>query len=549
MLNIYQKIIQKCIEEKPKNEKELAKIKRWAAKKFKISPPSNISLNKVYQELLKNKEIKRDKNLEKLFIKRKIRSLSGVAVVSVLTKPYACPGKCIYCPKEKGIPKSYLSGEPAVQRAKNLNFDPYLQVQKRIEMLKFQGHPIDKIELRIIGGSFSVYPKSYKIHFVSECFRACNDFPKSKKLSPQKQKANLQILKKEQKKNEIAKQRIVGISVETRPDLINEKEIILMRNLGVTMVEIGVQTIYDDILKKCKRGHTTKEITEATRLLKDAGFKVMYHLMPNLPSSNKKLDEKMFKEIFENENFKPDWLKIYPCVATKEAEIYKLYKQKKWKPYSDKELINLLKNVKSFLPYFVRVARIYRDIPSEKIVGGSLISNIREIVKKEMEKQNTACQCIRCREVKEEYNPKEKVFLFRQDYNASFGKEIFLSFETKNRKKLYSYLRLRIPSFIYSHSHTRISRTKSEKPLFGCLKNSAIIREIHTFGKVAPIGKKTTSPQHKGLGKKLIKEAEKIAKEEFKIKKIAVIAGVGTRKYWKKQGYKLFQTYMVKKLI
>jgi elongator complex protein 3 len=540
-----QKIIEKCLAEKPKTEKELLRIKRWAAKIFKITAPPNITLNRVYQNLLKKKKIKRNKNLEGLLKKRKVRSLSGVAVVSVLTKPYPCPGKCIYCPTEKGIPKSYLSGEPAVQRAKALKYNPYLQVKKRIEMLELEGHPTDKIELRVIGGCFSSYPKKYKENFIKRCFESANAKARQ---SVRKKTRKIKTLKAVQKENEKAKHRIVGISIETRPDLINKNEIILMRELGITMVEIGVQTIFDKILKICKRGHGIKETIGATKLLKDAGFKVMYHLMPNLPGSSQKLDEKMFKEVFENENFKPDWLKIYPCVATKEAQIYKLYKQKRWKPYSDKELINLLKNVKPLLPYWVRVARIYRDIPSDKIVGGSLISNIREVVKKEMKAKGVSCRCIRCREVKEKYNPEEKIFLFRQDYKASGGKEIFLSFETKNRKKLYSYLRLRLPSFIYSRGRIQISRTESERALFGCLKNSAIIREIHTFGKATPIGKKIISPQHKGLGKKLIKEAEKIVKKEFKIKKIAVIAGVGTREYWKKQGYKLFQTYMVKKL-
>lgn len=536
MKKIYQEIIKKCLKENPKNEKDLAKIKRWSAKNFNILPPTNIVLNKVYQELLKNKVIKRNGSLEKLLVKRKIRSLSGVVVVSVLTKQYPCPGSCIYCPKEKGIPKSYLSGEPAVERAKALKYNPYLQVKKRIEMLKNQGHPIDKIEIRIIGGSFNAYPKFYKIWFVKECFRAVNEID-GLKSKIKKSKLNIEELKrglkKEQRKNEKAKHRIVGISIETRPDLINEKEIILMRELGITMVEIGVQTIFDKILKKCNRGHTTKEIINATKLLKDSGFKVMYHLMPNLPGSTPTLDKKMFKEVFENPDFCPDWLKIYPCVATKEAKIYRLYQRKKWKPYSDKTLIKLLSKIKSFLPYWVRIARVYRDIPSDKIVGGSLISNIREIVKKEMKKKKLKCHCIRCREVKEKYNPKEKIFLFREDYEASGGKEIFISFETKNREKLYSYLRLRIPS--------------NEKLIFLCLKNSAIIRELHTFGKTTPIGQKALSPQHKGLGKKLIKEAEKIAKQ-YGFKKIAVIASVGTREYWRRQGYKLRESYMIKKL-
>ncbi len=327
MKKTYQEIIKKCLKEKPKTEKELAKVKRWAAKKFNILPPSNMVLNKVYQELLKNKTIKRNKSLEKLLIKRKVRSLSGVVVVSVLTKPFPCPGKCIYCPKEKGIPKSYLSGEPAVERAKALKYNPYLQVQKRIEMLKMQGHPTDKIELRVIGGSFSAYPKNYKIWFIKECFRAVNEI-ENPKYKPQKSKSKIEDLIKEQKINEKAKNKIVGISVETRPDLITKEEIILIRTLGITMVEIGVQTIFNEILKKCKRGHTTEEIKTATKLLKDAGFKVMYHLMPNLPGSSPKLDEKMFKEVFENQNYRPDWLKIIPVFQQKKQKFTSSKKKK-----------------------------------------------------------------------------------------------------------------------------------------------------------------------------------------------------------------------------
>lgn len=508
------------MEEKPKSEKELLKIKRWAAKEFKTTLPSNLSLNQVYQELTKSGKIKRKKTLDDLFVKKKTRTLSGVAIVSVLTKPYFCPGKCVYCPTEKGIPKSYLSGEPAVERAKALKYNPHLQVKKRIEMLKAQGHSTDKIELRIIGGSFSVYPARYKKWFIKRCFEAANE-------------KNFSSIKLAQNFNEKTKNRIVGISIETRPDLIDQKEIKTMRELGITMVEIGVQTVFDEILKKSKRGHGIKEIIKTTKLLKDTGFKVMYHLMPNLPGANLKIDEEMFKEVFKNPAYKPDWLKIYPCVATKEAKIYKLQKQKKWKPYSDKNLINLLVKIKISIPHWIRIARVYRDIPTTKITGGSQFSNLRESIEKKMKKENYFCKCIRCREVKGEYDKNEKIFLFKEEYESSEGKEVFLSFETKSRKKLYAYLRLRLPS--------------PQKPQFKILENSSIIREIHTFGKATPIGKKALSPQHKGFGKKLIKEAENISRKEG-FKKIAAISGIGAKEYWRKQGYKLKETYMAKEL-
>jgi len=296
----------------------------------------------------------------------------------------------------------------------------------------------------------------------------------------------------------------------------------------VTMVELGVQSIYDDVLKINLRGHGVKETILATKLLKDAGFKVLYQMMPNLPGSNLKKDEKMFGELFSNPNFQPDLLKIYPCALLKEAPLYKWWKAGKYKPYTESQLINLVKKIKKKIPYYVRIQRITRDIPSQRIlVGAAKISNLRQIIAREMEREGWQCRCIRCREVREKYEPKEKLYLYRQDYDASGGREIFLSFENKNRTKLYSLLRLRITS-----------------------QNKATVREIHTYGQLYPLRGRVAliSPQHKGLGKKLIKEAEKIAKKEFGLNKIAVISGVGVRNYWKKLGYKLKDTYMIKNL-
>jgi elongator complex protein 3 len=486
-----EKIIKELIRTKIKNHKELTALKRKISKKYKIKTLSNFELFEFYQKLLKEKRIKRSKKLEKILKTRPIRSLSGIVNISVLTKPYPCPGRCIFCPTERGMPKSYLSGEPAAERAKKLSFDPYLQVKKRIEMLKFEGHPTDKIELRIVGGTWSYYPREYQIWFVKECFRAANEFgssknsklqiPNSKQIS--NSKFQISKLEGEQRKNEKAKNRIVGISIETRPDLIDEEEVKWLRKLGVTMVEIGVQSIFDEILEKNETGLNVEKIAQATKILKDAGLKVLYHLMPNLMGSNSNLDKKCFEIVFSNENFKPDWIKIYPTVVAKESRLYKFWKEGKYKPYSDKKLIELLIKVKKELPYWVRVARILRDIPAQKIVAGCKISNLREIVKREMGKKGLVCHCIRCREVRERYNPKEKVYLFREDYEASGGKEIFLSFENKDRTKLFSYLRLRIPSQIF----------EKKRHFIPVLENSAIIREIQTFGEMVPIEKKKIS--------------------------------------------------------
>ncbi len=535
-MNINETIIEELVKANFKKLDDLAVIKRKIAKKFKAPCPSNISLLKTYHELVKNKNISSSGIIEYILRKRPIRSLSGIVNVSVLTKPYPCPGKCVYCPTEKNIPKSYVSGEPAVERAKKLNFDPYLQIEKRIEMLKNEGHPTDKIEVRIIGATWSYYPKSYQNWFIKRCFQAANAKNPNSKFQI-KSKIKNPKLETIQKWNEEAKHRIVGLSIETRPDFINEKEIKQLRNLGVTMVEIGVQSIFDDVLALNKRGHGSEAIINATKLLKDAGFKICYQMMPDLPGSTLKKDEEMFRQLFNNQNFQPDLLKIYPTAILKEAELYKWWKNKKYKPYSTKDLIKLVTKIKMGVPFYVRIQRITRDIPSKNIIAGpAKISNLRQIVVEEMEKRGEKCRCIRCREIGKNYDTKEKILLFREDYNASDGKEIFLSFENEKRDKLYSLLRLRIPSS----------------------GNCAIIRELHTYGQQLPITRKTdngdpvsvvsNSAQHKGFGKKLIKESERIIEKEFHLKKILIIAAVGTRPYYRKFDYRLQDTYMVKAL-
>ncbi len=346
------------------------------------------------------------------------------------------------------------------------------------------------------------------------------------------------MISSQKKLNEKAKHRIVGLAIETRPDFITHLEIKQLRKLGVAMVELGIQSIYDDFLKTNLKGHGVKEIILATKLLKDAGFKVLYQVMPNLSGSNLKKDEKMFEELFKNPNFQPDYLKIYPCALLKEAPLYKLWRSGKYKSYSKTQLINLIKSIKKKVPYYARIQRITRDIPSFSIViGPAKISNLRQIIARDMKKEGWQCKCIRCQEVREKYNPKERIYLFRENYNASGGREIFLSFENKKRTKLFSLLRLRL----------RLTE-KGSVSIFPILKAAAIIRKIQTFGEVVPIGIEKIAPQHNGLGKKLIKEAERITKKEFGLNKIAVISGIGTRGYFKKLGYRLKDTYMIKNL-
>jgi elongator complex protein 3 len=519
---ISQYIINQLFKKIPaRNQNEyFLKLKRKASKKFGLPNPTNIEILEVYRKMVKNKKVKPNKNIENLLITKNIRTLSGVAVIAVLTKPYACPGTCVYCPTEKDMPKSYLSNEPAVMRAILTDFHPYKQVAARLKSLKATGHKTDKIELIIMGGTFSYFPKQYQTWFVKECFRACNETATVET----RQCLVSTTLHHLQKINEKAKHRIIGLTLETRPDYINEKEIIRMRKLGATRVELGVQSIYDDVLKLNKRGHSVATTIKATRLLKEAGFKINYHMMPDLPGSNYKKDLAMFKELFSNPDFQPDMLKIYPCVVVKNSPIYKWWKNGKYKPCSDKKLIKLLTEIKKIIPYYVRITRLIRDIPSTSIVAGNKVSNLRQVLNKKSEEEGWRCKCIRCREVKNKFTESKNLKLFRQDYNASNGKEIFLSFEDQERKNLYSLLRLRINE-----------------------NNTAIIREVHTYGQMLPIKSKSKkSPQHIGLGKKLILEAEKITLNEFNLKKIAVISGIGVRDYYRKLGYRLEDGYMVK---
>jgi elongator complex protein 3 len=406
--------------------------------------------------------------------------------------------------------------------------------------LELNGHQTDKIELIVMGGTFSALPKNYQQKFIAQCFKAANDYP----LKPPllfKERVGMR-LKKEQKRNENAKHRIIGLTLETRPDFIDEKEILNFRNLGCTRVELGVQSIFNDVLKTNKRGHKIEASIEATKLLKDAGFKINYHMMPGLPGSSLQKDFLMFQKLFSDSSFQPDMLKIYPTVVTKNSALYKLWQKGEYKPLTDNQFKKLiLKIKKEAIPPYVRIARLVRDVPATSIVAGPKVSNLRQLIAPE-----SLCQCIRCREVGSNYMLKEKIILDRIDYDASDGKEIFLQFISSSSpfsgrgargegKKLFALLRLRIPS--------------SQNHFIPALRQAAIIREVHTYGQLTSIDKyDKKSPQHFGLGKKLMAEAEKIAKKEFGLRKIAVISGIGARGYYRKLGYSQKDSYMVKSI-
>ncbi|OIP80480.1 tRNA uridine(34) 5-carboxymethylaminomethyl modification radical SAM/GNAT enzyme Elp3 [Candidatus Peregrinibacteria bacterium CG22_combo_CG10-13_8_21_14_all_44_10] len=513
MKELLEEIIKEASKKNIDTPEKLQKIKNRLAKKHGKHSVSNYELNKFYNA----SDLPREDHLKKLFQKRQVRSMSGVSIITVLTKPYPCPGKCVFCPTEKGMPKSYLSNEPAAMRALLNNFDPGKQIEKRLTSLKNQGHPTDKIELIVLGGTFSFYPRRYQQAFVRQCFNALNGG--KKELS----------LEKAQKNNENAEHRVVGLSLETRPDHVTKDEVRWLRKLGCTKIQLGVQHLDNTILDYVKRGHYKEDAAQAIRLCKDAGLKICLHMMPNLPGSTPAKDLQMFKELFANPDFRPDYLKVYPCTVTPFSELEGWVKKKTYKSYSDQELEELLVKIKRTIPEYVRIERLIRDIPGESIIEGSKITNMRQEIER---KYKVECKCIRCREIKDTDIIAEKLKFHKLEYDASGGKEFFLSYD--QGRSLCSMLRLRFPS-----------PDQVVKEIDGQI---AIIREVHTYGSQLRISKKSTGEaQHIGLGRKLIAEAENLSKTAG-YKKIAVISSVGTRAYYKKLGYERDGTYMSKPL-
>ncbi len=550
MQKIYAEFIKLAIIGVSDGNADFLRLKKDICKKLGVQPPTNPDLREFYEKMVARHEIARNIKFEKKLFSKRVRTESGVAVVAVLTKEYPCPGKCIYCPTEKEMPKSYLSNEPAVMRAIAAKFNPYRQVQNRLWALELNGHNVEKIELIVMGGTFSYLPKNYQQKFIKECFRACNDYKESQKVHKviKSIKSLEESLRAEQKKNEKAKCRIIGLTLETRPDYIDEKEILNFRNLGCTRVELGVQSVFDDVLKINRRGHDAQRTIAATKLLKDGGFKINYHIMPGLLGSDLKRDYEMFKKLFHDEKFQPDMLKIYPTVVIKNTKLYTMWKKGEYAALTDAKFEKFIVRVKkNLIPPYVRIARLVRDVPGTSIEAGPNVSNLRQLIA-----EKSKCQCIRCREVRGEYILNEKIVLDRIEYNASGGKEIFLQYVSPastredvrsstrggpDKQKLFALLRLRIPL------------NNNDDHFIPAIRKAALIREVHTYGKLTSINKKDNkSPQHIGLGKKLILEAEKIAREEFNMKKIAVISGIGVRGYYRKAGYKLKDSYMTKVL-
>jgi len=484
----------------------------------------------IYNELVTNGELEEDTKLLELIRMKPMRTLSGVTTVTVLTKPYPCPGKCIFCPTDVRMPKSYLPDEPGAMRAVEHEFDPYEQVKSRINQLKALGHPTDKIELLILGGTWSSYKRDYQEWFVKRCFDAMNhhaDLPTEER---QLQSDELQTA---QNFNETTHHRNVGLVIETRPDEINPDEVRWLRYLGVTKVQMGAQSLDDRILEMNKRGHDVDCTRQAVALLRAAGFKIVLHWMPNLHGATPQSDREDFQRLWIE--FCPDEIKIYPNQLLANAELYEYWKRGEFTPYTTQELIDLIADIKPDIPRYCRVNRVIRDIPSTNVVEGNRRTSLRQDVHEEMKRRGTKCECIRCREVKGKQINSDLLTLNDQIYLAGTTEEHFISFVT-SEDKLAGFIRLSLPG------------KASPITAIEDLNNAALIREVHVYGQSLPVGaEKDGAAQHAGLGTRLLEEAESCAKKNG-FSRIAVISAVGTKGYYLDRGFERGKFYLVKKI-
>lgn len=468
-----------------------------------------------------------------LLRRKATRTISGVTIIAVMTKPWPCPhdAPCAYCPggPTKGVPQSYTGHEPAAMRGIQNRYDPFMQVTSRIGQLKAIGHLVDKAELIIMGGTFPSTPLDYQEGFIKGCLDALIG-------------GETRSLKEAKKRAETSEIRNVGVTVETRPDWARKEQVDHMLFMGVTRVELGVQNVYDDIYRRVKRGHTVKDVVKATQVLKDSGIKIVYHIMPGLPGSNFERDLNGFSEIFTNQAFKPDMIKIYPCLVLQGTKTYDWWRKGEYTPYSTEEAVQIVAEVKKIVPPWVRIMRVQRDIPANLVEAGVKKSNLRQLALEELEQKGLKCRCIRCREVghrwlknKVEPDP-ERVRITHTTEEASEGVDVFISVEDPISDVLVGHLRLRIPS---ENAH------RPEIPA----ETSSIVRELHVYGSLVPVGRHSAKAwQHKGYGTILLSESERISKEEYDRRKVVVISALGTKRYYLRRGYRYDGPYMSKML-
>lgn len=464
--------------------------------------------------------------LQKALLRKPVKTASGVAVIALMPKPYACPhGRCTYCPGgvEYNTPNSYTGMEPSTQIAIQNDYDPKRQILGKLKHLQAYGHDGTKLELVIVGGTFLFMPRQYQQNFIKSCFDAINGFDSS----------DLESAKEE---NELAKIRNVGFTVETKPEYCKKEHVDLMLDYGITRVEIGVQSLHEQVYEIVNRGHTLNDVIESFHLAKDAGYKIVAHMMPGLPTMTPKEDIADFRKLFDDPAFKPDMLKIYPTLVLENTKLYESYKSGDYVPYSDQNMMQVLTEIKKMVPRWVRIMRVQREISSDQIIAGPKLGNIRQLVQKNLKKQNLSCRCIRCREagLSEDTINLDDIKLNREDYQSSDGHEVFLSYDD-SKDRIFAFLRLRKPS------------NMAHRPEI--TDDTSIVRELHVYGKSLRLGERDAeSIQHLGLGKNLMREAEKISKEEFDSKGLVVISAVGTREYYRKIGYSPLGPYMSKEL-
>ncbi len=493
----------------------------------------------AYQHMLAAGVLPSDSNLLERIRMKPVRTLSGVTTVTVLTKPYPCPGKCIFCPTDVRMPKSYLPDEPGAMRALEHDFDPFAQVQARIRALTALGHPTNKIELLILGGTWSSYKRDYQEWFVKRCFEAMNTNPKPGMWESDEDKESQNSLADVQKTNETGLHRNVGLVIETRPDEITPDEIRWLRHLGVTKVQLGAQSLDDRILELNKRGHDMDCTRRAVALLRAAGFKIVLHWMPNLLGATPASDRVDFARLWDG--FCPDEIKIYPNQLLANAELYEYWQRGEFTPYETQELVDLIASIKPGIPRYCRVNRVIRDIPSTNVVAGNRRTSLRQDVHNEMKRRGVHCECIRCREVRSRSVSAAALNLDDLVYQAGAAEEHFLSLLTKD-DKLAGFVRLSLPG--PNSPDTGLDVLS----LPGSTDRLALIREVHVYGQSLPLGdEQQGAAQHAGLGTQLLQAAEAAAREHG-YARVAVIAAVGTRRYYLDRGYERGELYLTKSL-
>ncbi|MBN1666231.1 MAG: tRNA uridine(34) 5-carboxymethylaminomethyl modification radical SAM/GNAT enzyme Elp3, partial [Anaerolineales bacterium] len=474
----------------------------------------------AYRELVRQGEWPADPALLARIRMKPMRTLSGVTTVTVLTKPYPCPGQCIFCPTDVRMPKSYLPDEPGAMRALHHGFDPYEQVAARIEALHAVGHPTQKIELLVLGGTWSAYRKDYQVWFLKRCLDAMNG-------------READSLAQAQAWNETADHRNVGLVVETRPDHVKPAELAWLRQLGVTKVQLGAQSLDDRILALNRRGHTVAELRRAVALLRAAGFKIVLHWMPNLLGATLESDRADFARLWEG--LVPDEIKIYPTQLLANAELYRYWQRGEYQPYSTEQLVALIADVKTTIPRYCRVNRVIRDIPSDNVVAGNKRTSLRQDVQHELKRRGQYCQCVRCREVRGKNVQLEALELQDLVYQADGAEEHFLSWVTPD-DHLAGFLRLSLPD--------------AAAPQTGLadLAGAAMVREVHVYGQSLQVGQESAgAAQHAGLGTRLLERAEQIARQRG-FTQLAVISAIGTRQYYLERAFERGDLYLVKRL-